>query len=96
MAKNTQDSGGQRDAVFHRDFLDDLLFWVDSDMRVARRLLELWESVLSSPFEGLGKPEPLRQPLTGIWSRRLTLEHRVVYQVSEDRIVFLQARFHYQ
>jgi len=55
----------------------------------------LVEAVLRDPFEGLGKPEPLRYALAGCWSRRVTQEHRLVYWVTETRIDFLQARYHY-
>ncbi|HEV2835717.1 MAG TPA: Txe/YoeB family addiction module toxin [Pyrinomonadaceae bacterium] len=53
------------------------------------------EAVLGEPFVGIGKPEPLRYKLAGAWSRRLTQEHRVVYLISDTRIDFLQARYHY-
>lgn len=53
------------------------------------------KAVLRTPFEGLGKPEPLKQLAPNTWSRRLTQEHRVVYVVLDDRIVFVQARYHY-
>jgi toxin YoeB len=55
----------------------------------------LVEDILRDPFHGLGKPEPLRHLGSGIWSRRLTQEHRVVYRVTHERIDFLQARYHY-
>jgi toxin YoeB len=54
------------------------------------------EAVLADPFDGIGKPEPLRFALAGCWSRRITKEHRLVYRVSGDRVDFLQARFHYE
>lgn len=81
--------------VFHREFIEDLRFWVSSDRRVALRALDLVEAVLRDPFKGIGKPEPLRFALAGAWSRRLTEEHRLVYLVSADRVHFLQARYHY-
>ena len=76
-------------------FLEDLRWWVDTDRRVALRVLALMKAVLRTPFEGLGKPEPLKQLAPNTWSRRLTQEHRVVYVVLDDRIVFVQARYHY-
>lgn len=85
----------ERFAVFHAHFREDLSYWVETDRRVARRVLELVEAVLKDPFDGIGKPEPLRFDLQGAWSRRLTQEHRVVYHVAEDRGTFLQARYHY-
>jgi len=88
-------SGQQRVAVFHREFLEDLRFWVDTNRKIALRALDLVDAVLRDPFEGIGKPEPLRHLYKGAWSRRLTEEHRLVYLVRNDRVDFLQARYHY-
>jgi toxin YoeB len=85
----------QRLAIFHPEFIEDLRFWVDKDRRVALRAFDLIEAVIREPFIGLGKPEPLRHRLAGAWSRRLTLEHRIVYLVRDSQIDFLQARYHY-
>jgi len=85
----------ERAAVFHREFRDDLKAWVESDRRVALRVLELVEAVVRDPFTGIGKPQPLKFALAGCWSRRITQEHRLVYKVSKNRIDFLQARYHY-
>lgn len=79
----------------HREFLEDLHFWVAHDRKVALRILDLVEEVLRDPFEGRGKPEPLRHALTGAWSRRITQAHRLVYLVRDERVDFLQARYHY-
>jgi toxin YoeB len=87
--------GADRDAIFHLEFRQDLRYWVETDRKVALRAFELIESVLRDPFTGIGKPEPLKYVLAGCWSRRLTQEHRLVYRVSERRIDFLQARYHY-
>lgn len=84
-----------RQAVFHREFREDLRYWVKSERKTALRILDLVEATLRDPFEGVGKPEPLRYLLAGCWSRRITQEHRLVYMVSDDRIDFLQARYHY-
>jgi toxin YoeB len=88
-------SSRQRVAVFHKEFLEDLRFWVDTNRKTALRALDLVEAVLRDPFEGIGKPEPLRHLHKGAWSRRLTEEHRLVYLVRDDRVDFLQARYHY-
>ena len=85
----------RREAVFQKEFLEDLRFWVDTNRRVALRALDLVEAILRDPLQGLGKPEPLKYLGAGIWSRRLTEEHRVVYLVRHDRVDFLQARYHY-
>jgi toxin YoeB len=84
-----------RESVFEPEFREDLRYWVDTDRRIALRALDLVEAVLRDPFTGIGKPEPLRHFAAGAWSRRLTEEHRIVYLVMDDRIVFLQARYHY-
>jgi toxin YoeB len=82
-------------AVFQPEFLEDLAHWVDTDRKTALRLLKLVKAVLADPFTGIGKPEPLKYLATDTWSRRLTEEHRVVYLVRDERIDFLQARYHY-
>jgi len=68
---------------------------IKNDKKNAVRVLDLVLDVLREPFTGLGKPEPLKYLGPDIWSRRLSLEHRVVYVVQDDRIIFLQARYHY-
>ncbi len=82
-------------AVFEIEFREDLRFWVENDRKTAVRLLTLVEAVMRDPSTGLGKPEPLRHLGAGVWSRRITEEHRLVYLVGNDRISFLQARYHY-
>ncbi len=85
----------ERLLVFDRDFLEDLGHWVATDRKIALRVLELVEAIRRDPFDGIGKPEPLRHLGPGIWSRRITQEHRLVYRVKDDRILFAQARYHY-
>lgn len=85
----------KRAAIFHDEFRSDLTWWVKNDRKIALRALTLVEAVLRDPFQGIGKPEPLKYLLSGAWSRRLTQEHRIVYIVRDDRIDFLQARYHY-
>ena len=85
----------EREAVFHLEFRQDLRHWVETDAKTALHVLELVEAVLRDPFTGIGKPEPLKYVLAGCWSRRITQEHRLVYRVTERRIDFLQARYHY-
>ena len=79
---------GERDAVFHSEFREDLRYWVETDRRVALRTLDLVEAIFRDPFSGIGKPEPFKYLASGTW-------HRFVYMVSADRIDFLQARYHY-
>lgn len=85
----------RRSATFDPNFLADLRYFVEHERGLALRLLDLIEAVLRDPFEGLGKPEPLKYLGPGLWSRRLTNEHRLVYRVVDDRVDFLQARYHY-
>ncbi len=85
----------QRLAVFQPEFLEDLRYWVDTDRRTAKRLLDLVSAVLRDPFQGIGKPEPLKYLGPDVWSRRITQEHRCVYLVKADRVDFLQGRYHY-
>lgn len=85
----------RRDAVFLPEFIQDLRYWVKTDRQIAIRVLSLVEAIMRDPFKGIGKPEPLKFLASGIWSRRLTQEHRVVYLVSNDWIDFLQTRYHY-
>lgn len=88
-------SNASRELVFDRDFLADLNHWVSTDRKVALKILELVQSIRRDPFQGLGKPEPLRPLGSGVWSRRITQEHRLVYIVKKNRLLFAQARFHY-
>jgi len=85
----------ERAAIFQAEFREDLSYWVKEDSRIATKILDLVEEVLKTPFEGKGKPEALKHLDPNTWSRRLTLEHRLVYLVSHNRIDFLQARYHY-
>ena len=82
-------------AVFDPEFREDLSHWVRVDRKTALRVLALVEATLRDPVSGIGKPEPLKFYLQGCWSRRITQEHRSVYLVREERIDFLQARYHY-
>ncbi|MGB1249063.1 MAG: Txe/YoeB family addiction module toxin [Candidatus Promineifilaceae bacterium] len=85
-----------RDAVFHADFREDLLFWIRTNRKLSIRLLRLIEDIMRDPFDGIGKPEPLKYLDPNTWSRRLTQTDRIVYFVEDDRVTFLQARFHYR
>lgn len=88
-------SASLRELVFDRDFLEDLSHWVSIDRKVALKILELVEAIRRDPCKGIGKPEPLRHLGSGVWSRRITQEHRLVYIVKKDRLLFAQARYHY-
>ncbi len=85
----------QKESVFQPEFRDDLKYWVETDRKIALRIFQLIESVMGDPFHGIGKPEPLKFLGAGVWSRRITQEHRLVYVVTRDKINFIQARYHY-
>lgn len=82
-------------SVFDSRFREDLVHWIEQDRKIALRILRLVEAVMRDPFSGEGKPEALKGLGPGVWSRRITQEHRLVYLVQKDRIHFSQARFHY-
>jgi toxin YoeB len=82
--------------VFDRNAMEDLRFWVDTDHKKALKIIDLIEISLKTPFEGIGKPEPLRHQLAGCWSRRIDQEHRLVYRVEKDVLTVLACRYHYK
>lgn len=85
----------QRACQLDSHCLEDVRWWVDTNRKTALRVLSLMEAVLRDPFGGTGKPEPLKGLAPNTWSRRITEEHRLVYVVLDDRVVFVQARYHY-
>lgn len=74
---------------------EDLAWWVQTDRKKALRIIRLILEVQRDPFRGTGKPEPLKHELTGCWSRRIDKEHRLVYQVLDNKIRILACRYHY-
>ena len=85
----------QREAVFQPELREDLKYWVETDRRTALRIFKLIEAVMRDPFQGIGKPEPLKFLGSGVWSRRITQEHLLVYVVGQDRIDCVQGHYHY-
>lgn len=82
--------------VFDPEAWDHYLHWQTTDPKIARKINALIkECLLRHPFEGTGKPEPLRGDLAGFWSRRIDREHRLVYRVLRDEIIIIQCRYHY-
>jgi len=73
----------------------DYLYWQANDKVVLKRINALLQDIMRSPYEGIGKPEPLKHQYSGCWSRRITGEHRLVYIVDQTNITLLQCRFHY-
>lgn len=81
--------------AFERDGWDDYLYWQATDKAMLRKLNGLIQECLRHPFEGTGKPEPLKGDLAGFWSRRIDREHRLVYRVTETALEVAQCRYHY-
>lgn len=81
--------------VFSPQAWDDYLYWQEIDRKLSARINGLIKECLRTPFQGTGKPEPLRGELKGFWSRRIDQEHRLVYKASDDRLLIVQCRFHY-
>ncbi|MBA3036994.1 MAG: Txe/YoeB family addiction module toxin [Desulfobacterium sp.] len=74
---------------------EDLSWWIEKDRKKALKIVKLIKEIQRDPFHGTGKPEPLKHELTGCWSRRIDHEHRLVYQVENDKIRILACRYHY-
>ena len=81
--------------MFQPEFREDLRYWVETDRKTALRVFQLIEAIMRDPFQGIGKPEPLKFLGSGVWSRRITQEHRLVYVVGHERVDFIQTRYHY-
>ncbi len=84
-----------RNLEFDAAALEDLAWWVQQDRKKALRILRLIQETQRDPFGGIGKPEPLKQELASCWSKRIDNEHRLVYQVFDDKIRLLACRYHY-
>ena len=84
-----------RTVAFHADAFAQFTGWAKEDAKLFERLVRLIGESARDPFTGIGKPEPLRHQLKGHWSRRIDLEHRLVYRVTEDSIVIISCRDHY-
>jgi toxin YoeB len=82
--------------VFTPHGWEDYTYWLAADRTMLKRINRLIEDAMRDPAAGIGKPEPLRHMLAGVWSRRITEEHRLVYLVDGEDLVILQARFHYK
>lgn len=81
--------------VFSSKAWDEYLYWQKTDKAILKRINTLIRETSRSPFEGIGKPEPLKHGLSGYWSRRINDEHRFVYKFTEDQLLIAQLRYHY-
>ena len=81
--------------VFAEKAWEDYLYWQRTDKKILKRINALIKDITREPFEGIGKPEPLKHALSGYWSRRINDEHRIVYKVQDDSLLIAQLRYHY-
>jgi toxin YoeB len=81
--------------IFSSQGWEDYLHWQSTDKKLVKRINELIKEITRTPFQGTGKPEPLRHALGGYWSRRINDEHRLVYKVEDEAVLIAQARYHY-
>ena len=84
-----------RNLEFDIAAFEDLAWWIEQDRNKALRIISLIKDLQRDPFKGIGKPEPLKHELKGCWSRRIDQEHRLVYQVTADKIRILACKYHY-
>ncbi len=80
---------------FQDEGWEDYLYWQQQDKKILKRINALLKDITHQPFEGIGKPEPLKYTLSGYWSRRINDEHRLVYTVKDKHIIVIQCRYHY-
>ena len=81
--------------IFSQKAWDDYLYWQKTDKKILKRINTIIKDIQRSPFEGIGKPEPLKHNLSGYWSRRISQEHRIIYKVQNDSLKIAQLRYHY-
>ncbi len=81
---------------FADDAWDDYLYWQQYDKKILKKINRLIKEIQREPFEGIGEPEPLKYNWSGYWSRRITIEHRLVYKVTDDALLIAQCRYHYR
>lgn len=82
--------------IYEPQFLEDIAFWKKSgNQAIQKKITQLLKSISESPFEGIGKPEPLKHELSGSWSRRINQEHRLVYEIIDQKIHLLSCKGHY-
>lgn len=81
--------------IFSSKAWDEYLYWQQTDIKILKRINTIIKDIQRSPYEGIGKPEPLKHNLSGYWSRRINDEHRLIYKVEKDTIKIAQLRYHY-
>ena len=81
--------------IFSDNAWEDYLYWQKTDKKILKRINSLIKDITRNPFNGIGKPEPLKYKYSGFWSKRIDGEHRLIYQMKEDEILIAKCRFHY-
>lgn len=81
--------------VFAKQAWEDYLYWQKTDKKTLKRINTLIKDISRNPFEGVGKPEPLKHALSGYWSRRINDADRIVYKIKDDSLFIAQLRYHY-
>jgi toxin YoeB len=81
--------------IFSDKAWEEYMYWQNTDKQILKKINQLIKDIKREPFEGIGKPEPLKYELSGFWSRRISDEHRLVYEVSDNYIAIVSCRFHY-
>ena len=81
--------------VFSEKAWNDYLYWQQTDKKILKKINSLIKDIARNPFDGIGKPEPLKHEYSGFWARRITPEHRLIYQVRGDEVLIAKCRFHY-
>ncbi len=81
--------------LFHKNAWEDYQFWQNNDKSIVKKINQRIKAITENPFEGIGKPEPLKHNLSGLWSRRINFEHRIIYKVEDYTLYIIQCRYHY-
>lgn len=81
--------------IFSDDAWDDYIYWQQQDKKILKKINKLINEIQREPYKGTGNPEPLKYNWSGYWSRRITIEHRLVYKIKEDELMIAQCRYHY-
>lgn len=84
-----------KNILFEKVAFEDIAYWIKTDIRMMKKIIQLLENILQTPYEGLGKPEALKHQLQGHWSRRIDSEQRLVYRIEETAIIVVSCRYHY-
>ena len=82
--------------IFSEEAWEDYLYWQQHDKKILKKINKLIKEIQREPFEGIGEPEPLKYNWSGYWSRRITIEHRLVYKVQDNNLMIAQCRYHYK